>query len=482
MKIDSLLGHCAEIVKIVSKSTLAPDELISQYFRGKKYIGSKERKIISEIVFMHLRLMGFSNFIFDTLSIKETPSKVKNSVELIALSLYVILLLYPQQLNTIVDSIEKLYKCSNGLEYLQIIIIDKIQPNFNMTKLKVFLDEIEKKCKVFDYTLLPNEDNFLGILWARYSIPSFILKSWFNFYPSIGINPIDIAESLLFPSNFTIRLNNKNFTRDEIIQRLETENISCIKTKYSPFGITITERINLLQNPLYKNGTIEVQDEGSQLICLACNPNRNDKILDACAGAGGKSLFFAFLQNDSGYIVANDINILKLKELRHRANRSGFKSIHTHLLQPNAKPNKLLKENYFDIVLVDAPCSGIGTSRRNPMHKWLLTPKKLEKIVRKQVELLEYYSRFVKKDGTLVYATCSLMPEENQYVTQKFLEKNSNFQPEPLSLTFDKQGIALPLLKENFHEITLLPHIHGTDGFYIAKFRKATNYVNFFSH
>lgn len=475
MKLETLFQHCSEVVKIITKSSLPPDELLSKYLRSKKYIGSKERKIISEIVFMHLRFLGFSDFLLVKLIKNKNSLTINNSLHLsILLSLNINMLLYPENLLPLAKSIEKLYNCSNGFEYLQNYIIDQFDKNFNNEEINKLILEIDSQSKDIVKNLPKINNEEIKILAARYSIPFFILQSWFNYYFYKGINPLDVSESLLFPSNFTIRINNRNYTREEIISKLRKDGILPLNTNFSPYGITFHERVNLLQHPLYKNGIIDIQDEGSQLICLACNPRKTDKILDACAGAGGKSLFLAFLQNDQGTIVANDINILKLKELQKRAMRAGFKSISINLMKTSSKTNYKLKENYFDIVLVDAPCSGIGTARRNPMHKWNLTMEKLDKISRKQRELLLFYSRYVKQGGTLIYATCSLMPEENNFITEWFLDKNRSFLPEPLAPAFTLQNITLPMLDETTSEITLFPNIHKTDGFYIAKFRKAT--------
>lgn len=475
MKFETILQHCVELLKIVTKSKLAPDVIASEYFRHKKYFGSKERKIASEIVFLHLRFLGFSEYLFEKFNKSINNKNSENTAEKVLLTLFINIMLYPENLNLITQNIEKLYSIDNGKELLQKYIIDQIELNFNLVELKTNIKELDQFFQRFKkYPQQNTEAEDLTKLSARCSVQHFILSSWIKLYPLQGINPFEIAESLLFPSPLTIRINNNNFPRERILELLQSEGFECYNTSFSPYGITFPERVKLLQHPLYKNGIIEIQDEGSQFICLACKPRKGDKILDACAGAGGKSLFLSFLQGDNGFIVANDINILKLKELMKRANRAGFKSIKTNLLSTKKSKATLLRENYFDIVLVDAPCSGIGTSRRNPMHKWWITEQRLQKIARKQLELLSFYSKFVKQGGHLVYSTCSLMPDENQFVTSKFLEINNDFKPAPLIDAFDYFGISIPNLTENSFELNLFPHIHKTDGFYIAKFVKAT--------
>lgn len=468
MKFDSILVHCTEVIKVILKSKQPPDLIIKAFFNKKKYIGSKERKIISEIVFMHLRFIGFTECVFNLIvQGKRLKQSINDEFFKILLSILVNIILYPNNLVTICKNIEKLYSLNNGFEFLQNYIIEQINLNFNFEAIKKIILHFEKKDFKATNVIFKMKE-----LSARYSIPEFILHSWFSYYPKLQVNPIEIAESLLFASPLTIRTNTLNQPRELLIEKLKDEGFDCFPTKFSPFGITFSERINLTQHPLYRNGLIEIQDEGSQLICIACEPKNGQRILDACAGAGGKALLLALLQNDKGTIVANDINYLKLKELKKRASRAGFSSITTHLM--NSKKTISLKKNYFDIVLVDAPCSGLGTARRNPMHKWWLTQEKLNRISRKQYQLLEFYSQFVRTGGILVYSTCSLMPEENQFVVDKFLSNNKHFIKQPLSPSFKKFSIDLPLLNEETNQITLFPHIHGTDGFFIAKFRKAS--------
>ncbi len=475
MKLETLLEHCLDLTNIILKSSAPSDSIASEYFRKKKYIGSKERKIISEILFIHLRFLEFSSFITKII----LDNSIKQDIETDKLNLLVTLLinivLYPNNLTSITSTIEKLYIVSNGLEHLQKNIIDQTKRFFSFDKIRNILFDLDEKYRTVKRLFKSSDEHEQRYeVSKRLSIPDFVLESWVRFYPKIDINPYELAESLLYPSQFTIRVNKLNFTREKIIADFEKIGYQSYPTKYSPYGITFSERVNIMQHPFYRNRVVEIQDEGSQLICLACNPQKNQKILDACAGAGGKSLFLAFIMEDTGTIIANDVSLPKLKELHIRARLSGFRSIKTNIFTSKAQKKSLLKENFFDIVLVDAPCSGIGTARRNPMHKWWLSPKKLYKLASKQYEMLRFYSRFVKPNGYLVYATCSLMPEENQFVAEKFLGENHNFAPEPLSLAFNAYNIDLPTLEPSSHQINLFPHIHSTDGFYIAKFKRAT--------
>ncbi len=471
MKFETILKHCSEVLEIAMKSHNPTDEILTSYFRKMKYIGSNERKLISEIIFLHLRFLGFSKYLINRLKENSQDSKLEESLLELLVTLLINVELYPNNLFSISKTIEKFYSFKNGYSFLLNYIIDQIPSNFNYLKEKI--NEINSSSsKLINYTHPKNiiKQDMLRIGSIRFSIPEFIITSWLDYYPQLEVNPFKLAESLLYPSYLTIRVNKIGIPREKGIDLLQREGYETIPTMYSPYGIILNERVNLFHTALYKNGIIEIQDEGSQLICLACSPKPKDKILDACAGAGGKSLFFALLQQDRGEIIANDIAYKKLIELRKRTHRSGFRSIKTHFLsERKSNRSNLLREGYFDIVLVDAPCSGIGTSRRNPIHKWWLTKEKLLRLQKKQIELLSFYSKYVRIGGTLVYSTCSLMPEENIQVIEKFLENHKNFQPANLTKSFELQGIKLPNLQKVSYHITILPLIHKTDGFFIAK-------------
>ncbi|MCX7880066.1 MAG: RsmB/NOP family class I SAM-dependent RNA methyltransferase [Ignavibacteria bacterium] len=472
MLLKNILKLSTEIVGIATKEHKPTDEIISRYFRAKSSIGSTERKLISEIVFLHLRFFGFTKYIVNLFA---HMWKNDNTLAL-TLTLYINLLLYPSNIENISSLVSKLTSQTKENRTLENYIIETLNEKFSLNEIRHRIISLvcEVDRLVFNYQTekIDTENNdSLTIISARYSIPEFILSSWIKFYPMQYVDVFKLAESLLLPAPTTLRLNSNTLSRQSIIDKLREQGINSFPTKLSPFGIQLEKRINISQNELFKKGLIEIQDEGSQLVCLACNPKPKDKILDACAGAGGKSLFLALLQNDQGEILANDTNYFKLKELQKRTRRSGLKSISIHHFKHNKHS---LQERYFDIVLVDAPCSGIGTARRNPIHKWWLTPKILQNLAKRQVELMQFYSKFVKKGGFLVYSTCSLMPEENLFVVEQFMRQNPNFIPVPLEPAFDNFNINIKFYENNDFQITLFPHIHQTDGFFIAKLKYAT--------
>lgn len=216
-----------------------------------------------------------------------------------------------------------------------------------------------------------------------------------------------------------------NGNRDEIRQRLLSEDIETEPTPLSPYGLILKKRINLSATQTYKQGLIEVQDEGSQLAALQTNVHSGDTVLDYCAGAGGKSLIFAQMMHGKGRIIAHDVSQRSLNELLKRASRAHISCIDTTTNIPaylRKNPNTLLTH-----VIVDAPCSGTGTWRRCPDARWKLTQKQFKELLIKQAAILKKAASFVPENGKLIYITCSLTQDENINQVRTFLKQHPNF-------------------------------------------------------
>jgi 16S rRNA (cytosine967-C5)-methyltransferase len=492
MELPALLGHGAELLRIIRKSAQPADLIASEFFHKKKYIGSTERRFISELVFSTLRIYLLSKKCSDFAIELINPSVLDNEEKNLPEELPVLVttciiaenfynskpFFQPEEI------LRKFNKNSVGSfeKQLKKELSDKL--SFNEEESNLFFDKVKIKFQEIDnisqrliksHSTLTNDE--LKIISVRYSIPEWILERWIkneNYRISL-IEARQLAESLFYPAPLTIRVNLSLISRDEVVQIFEKNNILCTKGKLSASAVILGRRVQLNEYDIYRNGLIEVQDEGSQVISLAISPEPDDRILDACAGAGGKSLHLADLQNNKCEIFSNDIDNRKLRELKSRANRSGFNSI--RLLKISSE--ELLKDKFgsgnkplFDTVLVDAPCSGTGTVRRSPMLKLRLTPDILEKHSGKQLKLLGYYSQFVREGGTLVYSTCSLMSEENEDVIYKFLSQNPEFEPLSLKTAFALYGANLPELKNEDFNLRLSPSKHGCDGFFIAKLKR----------
>ena len=227
----------------------------------------------------------------------------------------------------------------------------------------------------------------------------------------------------------------------------ETEAIKGI-----PSALRLVERANVFTTEAFKNGWFEVQDASSQKVAQLLDPKPGMRVVDACAGAGGKSLHIAMLMENKGQLISMDIYQNKLTELKRRAKRNGAHNIETRLIESTKVIKKLIGK--ADKVLIDAPCSGLGVLRRNPGTKWKLQPEFLEEIKATQKELLNSYSRMVKEGGDLMYATCSVLPSENGEQVKAFLAR--------------EEGKGFTLTSEE----KIMPSTSGYDGFYLALLRK----------
>lgn len=242
-----------------------------------------------------------------------------------------------------------------------------------------------------------------------------------------------------------IRVNCLKTSTRKLIQALLSDGIHAEAVDDSPDALRITVRKNLFRTKAFQDGWFEVQDLSSQMVARALAPQAGMRVLDVCAGAGGKTLHLASLMENKGQIIALDIHEWKLKELKRRARRAGAHNIETRAIV--AKTIKRLRDS-ADALLIDAPCTGLGVLRRNPDTKWKLNPSFVERITKEQRDILAGYSKVLRSGGRMVYATCSILSEENEKQVAQFLEENDEFR----------------LVSEQ----TLLPHLSGNDGFYIA--------------
>jgi len=231
----------------------------------------------------------------------------------------------------------------------------------------------------------------------------------------------------------------------------------------------MSQKMTISRHVLFTDGKIEVQDEGSQLLAQLVAPRRGEMIADFCAGAGGKSLAMGALMRNSGRIYAFDISEKRLQNLGIRLKRSGLSNLHSQLISSETDPKLKRLNGKFDRVLVDAPCSGLGTLRRNPDLKWRQKPQDVLELTVKQTNILARAAKLVKAGGRLIYATCSLLQDENEQIAEAFLKGNPDFILVPANSILAQQQINL----DTGNYLKLLPHLHQTDGFFAAVFEKA---------
>jgi 16S rRNA (cytosine967-C5)-methyltransferase len=275
---------------------------------------------------------------------------------------------------------------------------------------------------------------------------------------------LEIARGLNEPAPLDLRVNTLQGDRGEVRRGLAASGIEAVPTPYSPAGLRIDDRPPISRHALFLSGAIEVQDEGSQLLCMLLAPRRSDLVVDFCAGAGGKSLMLGALMRSQGRIYAFDVSAARLSRLKPRLKRSGLSNMHPAPIRDEHDTRVKRLAGKIDRVLVDAPCSGLGTLRRNPDLKWRQSPQSVEELKVKQASILRSASRLLKPGGRLVYATCSLLAEENEGIVAAFLSAHPEFRQLDCAGILREAGVAL----DTGLFLKLFPHLHGTDGFFAA--------------
>jgi len=273
-----------------------------------------------------------------------------------------------------------------------------------------------------------------------------------------------LMQAMNAPASLDLRVNTLKLSRDKALAQMLTDGFSATATPYSPLGIRLSNKPPLSQYPLFQDGALEVQDEGSQLLTLLTGAHRGEMVCDFCAGAGGKTLALGAQMHNSGRLYAFDVSEKRLARMKPRLARSGLSNVHPQVLahENDSKVKRLAGK--FDRVLVDAPCSGLGTLRRNPDLKWRQTANSIAELTVKQATILNSAARLVKAGGHLVYATCSLLESENQAIVSAFLAAHPGFALQPVNEALGRLGASL----DTGAYLTLTPDQHGTDGFFAA--------------
>jgi 16S rRNA (cytosine967-C5)-methyltransferase len=275
---------------------------------------------------------------------------------------------------------------------------------------------------------------------------------------------LKLAKGLQEQAPLDLRVNVLKASREAVVQTLGRDGLVCTPTPYSPDGVRLSEKAAINLHPLFKDGSVEVQDEGSQLVCQLVAPRRGEMVVDFCAGAGGKTLALGAAMHSSGRLYAFDVSAARLAKLKPRLARSGLSNVHSQRLESETDVRVKRLAGKIDRVLVDAPCTGLGTLRRNPDLKWRQQPDDVVELSAKQSAILGSAARLLKPGGRLVYATCSILDEENRQVVEAFLEGHPEFELIPAGEVLKKQRIAL----EVDRYLELWPHRHNTDGFFAA--------------
>lgn len=409
----TLSGQLQAIIELVentlSNQQKPADVVIQSYFRNRRYIGSSDRRFIGDWVYSILR-------------------------------------------------------CHYGLQNALTTITPRLLTFAHyMLEKKQDIQDIKSLCNGYGPSPMTDaEEQVLNNLnnYFPYSIPN-----WLEKY----LKDQDLIKSLHEQANIDIRVNTLKNNRSNVINSLESESFNLTPTPFSPVGIRFSKRIPLNTHHFWQDGTLEVQDEASQIASLLCNAKPGMQVLDYCAGAGGKSLNLAATMQNKGNLILSDIHQHRLQRAKERLRRAGVSCYQIKNINEDSSWFKR-QQNRFDRVLVDAPCSGTGTWRRNPDLKNKLKFTDLEELVELQRNILSQAQKLVKDEGMLVYVTCSVLDAENNQQVDWFIKNHPEFEVTPITNIWNEVILtACPFLTSTAQ---FLPHIHNTDGFFISLFSK----------
>jgi 16S rRNA (cytosine967-C5)-methyltransferase len=317
--------------------------------------------------------------------------------------------------------------------------------------------------KAIDRAALPEK--------LRHNLPEWLASALRAQLPADDFWPL--VEALNAPASLDLRVNVLKAKREEAMAALVAAGIEAQPTQWSPWGLRLASKPALTKVDAFQRGDIEVQDEGSQLLALLTGAARGEMVADFCAGAGGKTLALGAMMRNTGRLYAFDTSGHRLDALKPRLARSGLSNIHPAQIAHERDDRIKRLAGKMDRVLVDAPCSGLGTLRRNPDLKWRQSPKAVQELQAKQQAILASAARLLRPGGRLVYATCSLLAAENEEVVAAFTAENAR-EYEPLAAREVLAGAKVERseLLDDHGFMRLWPHRHGTDGFFAALWQR----------
>ncbi|MGZ8340365.1 MAG: RsmB/NOP family class I SAM-dependent RNA methyltransferase [Telluria sp.] len=405
----AILANTEEVLREILRFSAPADTTLSRYFKDHPRLGGRERGAIAEGVYAVLRN---KNFFTDFAG------------------------------------------SGNGMRRLTILGMAEAIGADSLGGLSEEEVEFLARIKEIDRSLIPAQ--------KRSNLPEWLYNKFVEQYGEE--ETLKLAEALNQPAPLDLRVNSIKANRDDVVAELAQAPIAAEPMPYAPLGLRVLRKPALQNLPLFKSGAIEVQDEGSQVLSLIVGAKRGEMVVDFCAGAGGKTLALGAAMRNTGRLYAFDVSEKRLAKLKPRLARSGLSNVHPVQIahERDAKIKRLAGK--IDRVLVDAPCSGMGTLRRNPDVKWRQKPEAVTEMHDKQVAILDGAARLLKGGGRLVYATCSLLEEENDRVVEQFLAAHDDFELVPMSKVLAEQKIDL----EMGDYLKLLPHKHQTDGFFAA--------------
>lgn len=415
---NALLDATAELVKLTLKFDHPADTIVSRYFREHRSLGPRERATLAETVYTVLR----KKLLFDHLS----PS-------------------------------------GSGPKERRMAILGFHGPrDFLMSA----LSDQEKRW-LGNCDAIRTEDLLER---HRHNLPEWLVQPLKD---QLGSEFWALADSLNQSAPLDLRVNMLNDKRADVQKELKAAGLPSTATPYSPWGLRLESKPVLAKMEVFTRGAIEVQDEGSQLLSLLLDAKRGEMVVDFCAGAGGKTLAIGAAMRSTGRLYAFDTSTHRLDAMKPRLARSKLSNVHPAGIAHERDERIKRLAGKIDRVIVDAPCSGLGTLRRNPDLKWRQSPQSVQEMTAKQAAILQSAARLLKSGGRLVYATCSVLPEENEQIAAAFTAANSDFSLLPalevLSNLKVEGAAGLCSGGESGGDfLRLWPHRHHTDGFFAA--------------
>ena len=414
----ALLDACSELVRLTLKFDHPADAIVSRFFREHRGLGPRERATLAETVYTVLR----KKLLFDHFAPSGSGPKERR---LAILGFYgpgdfLRSALTEQEINWL-DQCEKIRPA------------DLMEPH-------------------------------------RHNLPEWLVQPLKD---QLGDEFWPLVESFNKGAGLDLRVNAFKAKRADVQKELAALGIKAVPTPYSPWGLRIAGKPSLNKMEAFKRGDFEVQDEGSQLLAMLLDAKRGEMVVDFCAGAGGKTLAIGAAMRSTGRLYAFDTSAGRLDAFKSRLARSGLSNVHPAAIAHERDDRVKRLSGKIDRVLVDAPCTGMGTLRRNPDLKWRQNQTAVDEMTVKQTAILQSAARLLKSGGRLVYATCSVLPQENEAIALAFSEANPDFAP------LDVGEVLVGLKVENAENLCsggdnqqkflrLWPHRHQTDGFFAA--------------
>jgi 16S rRNA (cytosine967-C5)-methyltransferase len=418
----ALLDACSELVRLTLKFDHPADAIVSRFFRDNRGLGPRERATLAETVYTVLR----KKQLFDHLAPSGSGPKERR---LAILGFY------------------------GPGDFLRSALTDQE---------KNWLDQCEQ---VKPDDLMERH---------RHNLPEWLVQP---IKDQVGAGFWPLMESLNRGAGLDLRVNDFKAKRADVQKELAQAGIKAVATPYSPWGLRIAGKPALNKMDAFVRGDFEVQDEGSQLLAMLLDAKRGEMVVDFCAGAGGKTLAIGAAMRSTGRLYAFDTSAHRLDSFKPRMARSGLSNVHPAAIAHERDDRVKRLAGKIDRVLVDAPCTGLGTLRRNPDLKWRQNLQSVEEMAVKQAAILQSAARLVKSGGRLVYATCSVLPQENEAIVEAFSAANPDFAVLEVGevLTGLKVAQAQSLCNGGVNGtlyLRLWPHLHATDGFFAAVWQK----------